>query len=248
MDGLATYFDPVTFLSRPDIQGQPIPVQQAMLKCNMSAAALMQYSSAIQAEFANAITTAQQQAQTASNFGFQVEVNTDTTTVPAGLGGAPVNFDQIDFDLTGYVTTQSPFEATIQASGAYIISGQINWGGPNVSELGVRTVTIYNTPASGSPPFAVAILTASTPNQGGTGTTLPFSETVNFNEGDILTIVATHNLPDDQEVITGSLLSVIMYQSTADITPVIPPSTSNGITTFTAAENFAAAVAVIAVR
>ena len=232
--------NPEIFLSRPDIQGQPIPVQMAMLKCNQTAAGLMQYQTAITTEFNNAITLAQQAASSAGDFGFQVEVDTSITTVPPGMGGVPLNFDQIDFDLTGYITTQSPFSATIQASGAYVVSGQLNWGGLNETEVGVRTVTVYNN--------GIAILTASTPNQSGPGVSLPFSETANLNEGDVITIAATHNLPDSQDVIAGSLFSVIMYQSTPNVTPVIPSSSSNGITTFTAAADFPPGTAVIAVN
>jgi hypothetical protein len=247
-----TSFDPVAFLSRPDIQVLPIPVQAAMLQCNMSAASLMVYSTVIQGEFDNAISLAQQQAQSASNFGFQVESVNDITDVlpntvsPPG-GGAVVSFDKIDFDQTNYVTTTSTF--TIQATGAYAVSGQINFSGPGSppiggGEAGVRTVTVYLTPISGSPPSPVAIITASTPLQAGP-VNLPFGDTVNLNEGDILTVIATHNLSDDQFVIAGSMFSSVLYQSSPDVTPPVPPSpTSGGTLTLTAKVSMPALTAV----
>ena len=242
-----TSFDPVAFLSRPDIQVQPIPVQAAMLQCNMAAASLMAYGTAIKGEFDDAITLARQQAQAATNFGFQVESANVITSVPPGNTGALVEFDQIDFDQTNYVTTTDTF--TIQASGAYAVTGQLVWSGPGSppiggGEAGVRTVTVYLTPISGSPPYPVAILTASTPNQAGP-VTLPFGETVNLTQGDILTVVATHSLPDDQFVVAGSLFSAVMYQSAPDVTPPIPPSpTSGGTANFIASVSMPALTAV----
>ena len=247
-----TSFNPAVFLSRPDIQVLPIPTQAAMLQCNMSAASLMAYSTTIQGEFANAINLARQQAQAASNFGFQVESASDITDVPPNVlsppgGGATVLFDKIDFDQVNYVTTTDTF--TIQASGAYAITGQLDWSGPGSppiggGEAGVRTVTVYLTPASGSPPLPVPIITASTLVQAGP-VSLPFGDTINLSQGDILTVVATHSLPDDQFVIAGSMFSAVLYQSTPDNTPVVPSSsTSGGTANFIASVSMPALTAV----
>jgi hypothetical protein len=220
-----TSFDAASYLARPDIQGQSIPVQQAMLYCNVTAANLMSFKSQIANELNTAISSVQKQIQGASNFGFQVEVDNSPTDVPPGIAGALVAFDQVDFDLTGYVTSQTTF--TITAAGAYVISGQLSW---EAGAAGVRTVTIY---LESSPP--VVILTQSTdPSQTGP-VALPFNATFNFNVGDVIQVWATHSLAADQTVGPGSLLSVIMYQSTPDVTPVVPPSpTSNGSATFVA--------------
>ena len=229
-------FDAAAYLARPDIQGQSIPVQMAMLTCNQSAASLMQYRSDITSAISNAIVTAEQQAQSLSDFGFQVESSSDITTVPSGLTGILVDFDQIDFDITGYVTTLSTF--TVQATGAYALSGQMNWGTGNA---GVRTVTVFD--HSASPPMSVAILTASTdPSQAGP-VTLPFSDTANLTEGDVLTVVVSHSLPDAQQVLPGSMFSVILYSPNPSTTPTVVP-TSGGSEAFLASVNLAALTAV----
>ena len=222
--------DPQVYLSRPDIQAQPVPVQMAMLSLNLSAARLMSYRSDYQTEVQTAVFLAQQQSQTAGNFGFQVEAVNDTTPVPTGITGALVDFDQVDFDLTGYVTSPGTF--TVRASGAYIISGQIVW---NATALGTYTVTVYD--------GATAILTDSSPANSSGTVTVPFSDTANLTLGDILTVVATQNSGFTQDVVPGSILTVIMYQSTPDTTPVVPP-TSNGTQTFLAGADMVALTAV----
>ena len=224
--------DPNAFLARPDIQGQPIPVQIAMLRCNQAAAGLMKYKSDMSAEIGNAITKARQQAQTSSNFGFQVESASDVATVPPGLGSTLISFDQVDFDLTGYVTTQSSF--TIRATGAYAVTGQLNWG-PGAA--GARTVTVMD----GANPIATQ---STDPSQAGP-VSLPFGATVNLTEGDVITVLASHSLPADQQVVAGSILTVVMYSPEPDVTPVVPPSpTSGGTQTFIAASDFPALTAV----
>ena len=224
--------DPNAFLARPDIQGQPISVQIAMLRCNQAAAGLMKYKSDMSVEIGNAITKARQQAQLSSNFGFQVESASDVITVPPGLGSTPISFDQVDFDLTGYVTTQSAF--TIQATGAYAVTGQLNWG-PGAA--GARTVTVMD----GANPIATQ---STDPSQAGP-VSLPFGATVNLTEGDVITVLASHSLPADQQVVAGSILTVVMYSPEPDVTPVVPPSpTSGGTQTFIAASDFPALTAV----
>jgi hypothetical protein len=236
-----TTLDPVAYLSRPDIQGQTIPVQMAMLSCNQSAASLMAYKANIQQAFSDAITTVQQQIQGAQNFGFQVESNAAYTLVPTGVYGAEVVFDQVDFDLTGYVSLSPPVY-TITAPGAYAVTGQLNW---EAGDAGVRTVTVYAQYASGSPPTPVAIITESSPTSQTGPFILPFSGTFNFSVGDILTVVATHGLSIPQQVGPGSLFSAVIYQNTPDNTPVAPPSpTSGGTQTLTADADMAALTAV----
>jgi hypothetical protein len=229
--------DPVAYLGRPDIQGQSIPVQMAMLGCNEAASNLMRLKNTVQQQAALAISTVQTQIQGLSNFGFQVESANVTTTVPPGTGGALVQFDQVDFDLTGYVTSETTY--TITAAGAYAITGQLMWG---AGEAGVRTVTVYNT--SGSPPVTTVVADASTdPSEAGP-VSLPFNAQVNLVLGDVLTVVATHSLPTAQDIEPGSILTCVMYAS-SEPTPPVPPSPSTGGTqVFTADADLGALTAV----
>lgn len=206
----------------------------------MAAASLMQYQTDITNEISNALTLAQQQAQTASNFGFQVESAEDITIVGPGAGGTVVGFDQIDFDLTGYVTSDTTFTVPPDGGGAYFITGQLNWAAGSPPETGIWTATVL---VNGSP-----IITASTPSETAP-ITLPFGDTANLNPGDVITILGSHNLSDNQSVIMGSLLNVVMYQPTADTTPNVPSTaTSNGITDFIAGATFPFLTAVDAVQ
>jgi hypothetical protein len=228
--------NPVAYLARPDIQGQPIPVQAAMLGCNEAASNLMALKGSMMSLAATAIDSVQQQIQGLSNFGFQVESASAVTEVPPGTGGALVQFDSIDFDLTGYVTSETSF--TITSAGAYVITGQLMWGSGGV---GVRTVNVYDT--SGSPPATTVVATASTqPSQAGP-VTLPFSAQLNLGLGDVLTVVATHSLPVAQDIEAGSILSCVLYSSSEPV-PTPPSPSTAGTQVFTADADLGALTAV----
>jgi hypothetical protein len=227
---------PVAYLARPDIQGQPIPVQAAMLGCNEAASNLMALKGEMMSLAATAIDSVQQQIQGLSNFGFQVESASVVTEVPPGTGGAPVQFDQTDFDLTGYVTSETSF--TITAAGAYVITGQLMWGS---GDAGVRTVNVYD--ASGSPPVITVVASASTvPSQEGP-VSLPFSAQVNLGLGDVLTVVATHSLPVAQDIEAGSVLSCVLYAPSEPV-PTPPSPSTAGTQVFTADTDLGALTAV----
>ena len=197
-----------------------------MLGCNEAASNLMALKSELMALASTAINSVQQQIQGLSNFGFQVESASVAITVPPGTGGAEVQFDQIDFDQTGYVTSETAF--TIQQAGAYVITGQLVWGS---GDAGVRTVNVYDT--SGSPPVTTVVATASTaPSQAGP-VTLSFSAQVNLALGDVLTVVATHSLPGAQGVEPGSVLSCVLYAAVEPV-PTPPTPTTAGTQVFTA--------------
>jgi len=165
-----------------------------------------------------------------------VESASAVTEVPPGTGGALVQFDSIDFDLTGYVTSETSF--TITSAGAYVITGQLMWGSGGV---GVRTVNVYDT--SGSPPATTVVATASTqPSQAGP-VTLPFSAQLNLGLGDVLTVVATHSLPVAQDIEAGSILSCVLYSSSEPV-PTPPSPSTAGTQVFTADADLGALTAV----
>src|SRR5271157_4113592 len=118
------------------------------------------------------------------------------------------------------------------ASGAYVVSGQLNWDrGP----VGTRTVTVFD--------GATPILTASTPPVTAVPVTLPFVEMINLTEGDILTVVGTHDQLTAQNVLPGSIFTVVLYLPNASPAPVVVP-TSNGTRTFVADADMPALTAI----
>jgi hypothetical protein len=222
-------FDPATFLLRPDVQSLSIPTQMAMLDTNQTYASLLLQQNNISTVVQNAIATSQQQLATFQSFGFGVELDGNPFLVPVG-NGIPVTFDTVDFDLTGNVTSLSQF--TIQTAGNYAVTGALNW---DIGDTGTRSVIVLN----GTTVMASASLTGAGPE------TLSFSANYYCNQGDVITVVASHSLSVGQQVIAGSAFSMMQVSTTAD-TPVPAqdntPAPSSGSTTatFTSSEAFPA--------
>src|SRR5208282_4085887 len=185
--------DPVAFLSRPDIQGQPINVQMAMLRTNLSYAAIQTWSSQMQNAIGTQIANATALIQNFNQLGFSVAATADTP-VPT-TGQAQIGFDQTVFDYTGNVTTSTPFQATVQAAGAYAGSGSLAW---DATAAGTYTVTVL---------------------QNG-GDIYPFSFTGNFTQGDTVEVVASQTSGVTQDVLPGSAFSMI--QTGAETAPTTP--------------------------
>jgi hypothetical protein len=224
--------DPVAFLSRPDIQAQPIPVQIAMLRTNLSFAATSKFGNAITNEINAQITAAQAALTDLNQVGFKVTAVTTTTTVPVGTSGINVTFDQSDpsdFDITGNV--QNPANTfIIQAAGTYQAAGQLVW---DTGADGERVVTILQ---NGQPVYTTFI-------DGPAPITLPFATSVVANQGDVFAVNASHNLGSSQAVIAGSFFT--MLQTSTDTTVVQPPSDAlSGTQTFVAGASLSALTAV----
>lgn len=228
-------FNTQAFLARPDIQGQPIPVQNAMLRTNLSYAGLLQSSaaqaSAIQSQIANTTSLIQQVQQ----IGFEVVDDSAITVVPPvsgqpgqpfGMGnfgsglfgpgsgnGTPVIFDTIVFDITGNVTNETTF--TIQATGEYAYFGSINWLGTDTG--GIRTVTVLQN--------NIAIFTQSTDPSFTAPITMQISGYGNFNEGDVVQVVASHTFATAENIGAGSTFSMIESGPTQPPLQV-PPNTA----------------------
>lgn len=206
--------DPVAFLSRPDIQGQPIGVQMAMLRTNLSYAAIQTWSSQMQNAIGTQIANVTALIQNFNQLGFSV--NAGATSAPGHVA-----FDQTAFDYTGNVSSPTTF--VIQAAGAYAGSGQIVWTG-----TGTLTVTVTQ---DGSPIYTLA--SAESP--------LPFSFTGNFAVGDTVQVdVATTG---SATVEPGSSFSMIQTSPTPT-PPTAPVVVPGDTSTFTADADMAAGTVV----
>jgi hypothetical protein len=214
-------FDPNAFLARPDVQGQPIPVQMAMLRTNISYAALMQYQQQAVNAINDQINTANSLLALAQQLGFAVESVSVATVVPAGSPGVPVAFDQADFDLTGNVTNQTTF--TIRATGEYTYAGTLNWEGTDSGEL--YTVTVLQN--------SVAILTESTDPSFTPPISQSFTGYGNFAEGDVVQVIASHSFSSTETVGAGSSFTMIQSGPAAPSLQV-PSSATNNTKQFTA--------------
>lgn len=218
-------FDPATYLNRPDIQQLPIPTQLAMLRTNLSYAATLGMASTVSTAIQNSIQQSQAIIQTFQNIGFKVEIASAIDIVPPGLTGLQVSFDQTDYDLTGNVTSPNTF--TIQTSGNYAVAVLLNWG---TGYAGTRTGTVL---LNGT----TSLATSSTDSNQTAPTSLLISLTPYLNEGDVLTVVATHNLSTDQTIIVGSYIVATFTDAivpTANGGGVTPSNGTNFISTFTA--------------
>ena len=217
-------FDPTVFLARPDIQGQPMPVQLAMLRTNLSYAGVLQTQQQAMVEIEGQITNAKAILAQAQQFGFSVEAVTASTVVPAFSSGIPVVFDYVDFDLTGNVTSPTTF--TLQSTGEYALFGGLYWEGTDVNEA--RTVTVFQN--------GVPILTQSTDPTFTAPLMLQFTYNGNFTKGDVVMVEASHNFATSETVGPTSFFS--MLQSGPTEAPLQIPSSSTGNTaTFTADTN-----------
>ena len=202
-----TNFDPNTFLSRPDIQGLPIPTQLAMLRTNLSYAATQQMGQTISNSIQSSIQQNQTLIQDFTNVGFQVEVVSSPVTVPPGSAGVEVSFDTTNFDLTGYVTSTGTF--TITTPGTYAVAFELNWGS---GDSGARAAMLM---LNGS----TVLISTSTDSSTSAPTTIQGSVVQEFNAGDVLTVVAQHGLLTAQTIISGSNLSAVLSSTPANNQP-----------------------------
>lgn len=216
-------FDANAFLSRPDIQAQPIGVQIAMLRTNQSYASLLDYKTQAVNAIENQIANAKAILAQASQFGFQVETTTDLT-VPAATNYQIV-YDLVDYDITGNVDidplTHLPTgQFTIQQDGNYAVFGTLNWETPAESGEAFNVTVFKNN---------VAILTQSSDAGFTTPVALQFSTTDNFSVGDVVKVVASHGYPTDQILGAGTFFSMIQAGA-QDNTQVPSDVTSSGKT------------------
>jgi hypothetical protein len=192
-----TQFNAQAFLARPDIQGQTIPVQNAMLRTNVSYAGLLQYeaaaTSAIEEQIANTTALLQQSQE----IGFSVTTDAVITTIPSGSPDVPVAFDTVIFDLTGNVTDSTTF--TIQAAGEYAYFGSVAWQGTDSGQ--VRNVTVTQN--------GTAIFTQSTDPNFTSPLDLQISGYGNFAQGDVVQVLASHSFLTSEDVGAGSFFSMI---------------------------------------
>jgi hypothetical protein len=219
-------FNPADFLNRPDIQGQPIPVQNAMLRTNLSYAAILSTKSNLQA----AITSVVQQTQStvAQNTGWHALISGPISV--SAVSGFAVPFATIDYDITGYVTTPSLF--TIQQTGLYALSGQVNWA---AGQPGTRTINLI---LNGS----VVLATQSTSNVETGPVTNTFSVIQQLNQGDTIQLFAMNDSPAVTEIVPtteiyGSLVPGAFVSPTVTNVP-------NTTTQFPTAVNISAGTAV----
>jgi len=183
-------FDASAFLARPDVQAQSLPVQVAMLRTNQSFATLMTLKSNVMASVQAAVTNAQTIASSICVPGWEVESNVDQV-VPVSVT-LPLSLAQVDFNTTGYVTSDT--EITSQASAPFIINAIVNWdttGGP-----GTRTITLTQN--------GTAVATNSATSLTGNPFLTQFSTVLNLNTGDVLQLQASHTCTTAQTVLGGS--------------------------------------------
>jgi len=213
-----TTFNPNTFLMRPDIQQLPIGTQIAMLRTNLSYAAAQQQGTTISTAIQSAIQQQQFLLQDFTNVGWKAEVNSVINSVPVGQAGLPVSFDQVDFDLTGNVTSDNTF--TAQATGNYAIVVEINWG---IGGLGYRTANLMLNSTT-------VLDTVSTDGTQTGPTTIQMSIVQSLNKGDVIQVIAIHGLTTAQQVMTGSYISATITSSSAPTATVSIPSSSTSPT------------------
>ena len=198
-------FNPVAFLSRPDVQAQPIPIQIAMLRTNLSYAAINVWKNNVQTSIAQNLADAYALLQATQQIGFHVSVYTTVTPVPPGTN-AHVNFDALqlpqDFDYTGNVSTIQPGLFTIQAAGTYIGLGTFVW---NVPSAGTYMITVTK---NGTP---IATAQSATTAAGTTTTDITFTQ--QFNTGDTVEVLASTNLASGTaDIEPSSTFSMILSQ------------------------------------
>jgi hypothetical protein len=236
-----TTFNSQAYLNRPDIQALPIPTQMAMLRTNISYAGIMQFSQNLQAEIQTQMNSINAALAQISTLGFY----TSDVTAVTGVGETPtpIEFDSItapnDFDLTGYTAIPPGTTFTIQNSGVFSITGQLNWSGG-----GPGTYTIQITQNGG-------VVFQSEPMVGSGTFTQQFVSNGGFNQGDEIQVLAYTTAtgsgsPPNIFVGSGSFFSMILSIPTPGLPPgPIPPVSQLGATkTFTADGNFPIGTAV----
>jgi hypothetical protein len=225
-------FDAATFLARPDIQSQSIPVQMAMLRTNQSYASLMTFQNNFQSAISAAVAAATAMISTVQNSGAHVLTTIDELVpTSAGLGGVPVIFQTVDYDNGGFL--ENPDTIVINQGGSYLVSGDLDWGSTSaLANLG------YMLMLNGSTVLGTETLsTDSTDPQ-----TEVFSLTYNFNTGDTIQLLAFSS--EDVELQSGTDLTITVNTSpdTTNSLPVSVPPT--GTMMLTAEVNLVAGQAV----
>lgn len=209
--------DPETYLARPDVQAQPIPVQIAMLRTNQSFAALKTLQGNIQVAVQAAVTNANLATNSIGMPGWEVETSV-SFAVPSGAAGATIPFGRVDFDQSGYVLDPETIE--IQSTNPFILNVILEWDPAGAS--GTRTVILMQ---NGMP-----IATATGDPNGPSPYLTQFSIMVDLNLNDKLQVVATHSLTTPQNILSGStFLGLLDPNAAQQSAPPAPPSTGSGI-------------------
>ena len=126
------------------------------------------------------------------------------TNVPSGSAGIAINFDTIDFDFTGNVTTLRPGLFTIQAAGTYNGIASINFNVLNATGDTVSIAVMQNGNV-----IATGSSTVSSPSQVVASATF----VQEFNTDDVVQIFAyASNAPE--QVIFGSTFNMVQSSST----------------------------------
>jgi hypothetical protein len=117
-------FDAQAFLSRPDIQSQPLNVQMAMLRVNQGYSSLQTYQATVSSTVAAAIETANAIINTVTLLGASA-----ATAAPLSIStpntSLTLNFALPTFDTGDFF--QSPNTLTIGTAGSYSIAGMVTW-------------------------------------------------------------------------------------------------------------------------
>lgn len=232
----ASNFDPSSFLSRPDVQSLPLPVQYTMLRTNESYAAVMTTGNNVQTVIDTALAQATAALQSVQNNGFDV-TSSGQLVVKNSVAPLPVTFDQTSYDNTNYVTSPTLF--TIQVTGTYMISGTITWDkGP----AGVRTVVLLQNSTIVLDEEDTDVLSVGPITQN-------FSVVQQLNAGDTLQVVVTQSTGVQTNLIVGSEFAVVLVP-TSDVvqqgedTDITTPSADNSTRSIPASVSMAAGTAI----
>ena len=254
--------DPAAFLARPDIQSLPIPVQTAMLRTNLSFAAISKFRDAMTAETATQLATAATTiAQTnvgfhvtlvsgvgdgfgynfGNNFGQQTQPSSAQTVPVATI--QPLSFSQVDFDISNYVVPLPPATPPTLAGVALYNEFTIQAAGTYAiaGELdwtslgtGVRSAIVY---VNGVPIFEDDTDPLAGP------TVQQFSTIGQFKLGDVVSVYASHGLSVPQTIGSGFFTMTIM-QPDANAGGGNISGSSTTLSSFTAAVNMVAGTVV----
>lgn len=184
-------FDPQAFLSRPDVQAQPLPVQMAMLRTNESFASLMILSSNVRTAVNAAVANAQGAAQTIGIPGWEVE-SVAAQAIPPGAGGAYMVFQNVVFDQSNYVDGQTTIQ--IQTAAPFILNAVVNWDPTGAA--GTRTVNLLQN--------GVVMATTSVDNTYSNPFSTQLSTVISMNSGDVLEVQVSHSCTTPQNILSGA--------------------------------------------
>jgi hypothetical protein len=187
-------FDAATFLARPDIQAQTLPVQAAMLQLNQAYASLNNLKTSTMASFANIISNVQASIATSTSSGWEVDTAIEQL-VPA-VQDALLSFETIAFDQGSYV--ENPTTILINITSMYAMTGQVIWD--SLGTLGSRRINLLRN--------GVVLDSFENDPQGNESFTISFSGVYSLNVNDTITVSASHSLPTPQSVVSGRFLGV----------------------------------------